>query len=66
MDAPTPTPLNLTHFQSMCLFAFVISLAFAFMSRKRMGERLRYTLYAFLAFLLVAVAMGWLMFPASH
>ena len=64
MDARAP--LSLTHFQSMCLFAFIISLAFAFMSRKRMGERLRYALYAFLAFLLVAVAMGWLMYPSSH
>lgn len=64
MDARPP--LTLSHFQAMCLFAFIISLAFAFISRKRLGERLRYALYAFLAFLLVAVAMGWLMYPASH
>jgi heme A synthase len=64
MDARAP--LTLSHFQAMCLFAFIISLAFAFISRKQIGERLRYTLYAFLAFLLVAVAMGWLMYPASH
>jgi len=64
MDARPP--LTLSHFQAMCLLAFIISLAFASMSRKRLGERLRYALYAFLAFLLVAVAMGWLMYPASH
>jgi heme A synthase len=56
----------LTHFQTMCLFAFIVSVAFAFLSRKHLKERLRYALYAFLAFLLVAVAMGWLMYPVSH
>lgn len=57
---------SLTHFQTMCLFAFLISVAFAFMSRRRLSDRLRYAAYAFLAFLLVAVAFGWLMYPASH
>ena len=58
--------MTLTHFQAMCLFAFLISVTFAFMSRRRIGDRVRYTLYAFLAFLLVAIAVGWIMFPASH
>lgn len=56
----------LTHFQTMCLFAFLVSIAFAFMSRRRISDRLRYAAYAFLAFLLVAIAFGWLMYPASH
>jgi len=58
--------MNLTHFQTMLLFAFVVSVVFAFLSRRRLGSRVRYVIWAFLAFLLVAFAMGWLMYPASH
>jgi type VI protein secretion system component VasF len=43
-----------------------VSLAFAFLSKRRLGERIRYTVWAFLAFLLVAIGIGWLMFPFSH
>ncbi|HEV3220422.1 MAG TPA: hypothetical protein VGZ48_11670 [Candidatus Acidoferrales bacterium] len=58
--------MNLTHFQTMLLFAFVVSVVFAFLSRRRLGSRLRYVVWAFLAFLVVAIALGWLMYPASH
>jgi multidrug transporter EmrE-like cation transporter len=56
----------LNHFQAMLVFAFCVSLAFAFLSTRRLGERIRYTVWAFLAFLLVAIGIGWLMFPFSH
>jgi heme A synthase len=56
----------LNHFQAMLVFAFCVSLAFAFMSKRRLGERIRYTVWAFLAFLLVAIGIGWLMLPFSH
>jgi hypothetical protein len=29
-------------------------------------ERMKYTLWAFLAFLLVAIGIGWLMYPFSQ
>jgi hypothetical protein len=58
--------MALTHFQTMLLFAFIVSVVFAFLSRRSLGARLRYTILAFLGFLLVAVAIGWLMYPASH
>lgn len=58
--------MNLSHFQAMLLFAFVISLAFAFLTKRRLGERVRYFFWALLAFLLVAVAIGWLMYPLSR
>jgi heme A synthase len=58
--------MNLTHFQAMVLFAFIVSLGFAFLSRRRLRSRIRYLIWAFLAFLLVAVAIGWIMYPASH
>ena len=58
--------MNLSHFQAMLLFAFIISLAFAFLTKRKLSERLRYALWAFLAFLVVAVAIGWLMYPLSR
>ncbi len=58
--------MNLNHFQAMLLFAFAISVAFAFLTKRRLDERVKYTLWAFLAFLLVAVAVGWLMYPISR
>ncbi len=58
--------MNLSHFQAMLLFAFIISLAFAFLTKRKLGERVRYALWAFLAFLMVAVAIGWLMYPLSR
>jgi heme A synthase len=56
----------LNHFQALLLFALVVSAAFAFLTKRTSGERFRYALLAFLAFVGVAVAVGWLMFPLSH
>ncbi len=58
--------MKLNHFQALLLFAFVISLAFAFLTKRKLGDRLKYALWAFLAFLVVGVAIGWLMYPMSR
>lgn len=58
--------MMLNHFQSMIIFALAVSFAFAFLSKNTMNERLRYALWAFLAFLVVAVGLGWLMYPFSR
>ncbi len=58
--------MNLNHFQAMVLFAFAISVAFAFLTKRKLGERVKYALWTFLAFLLVAAAVGWLMYPVSR
>lgn len=55
-----------THFQSMVIFALAVSLAFAFLSKGRMDERIRYAVWAFLAFLVVAIGIGWLTYPFSR
>lgn len=57
---------NLTHFEALLFFALVVSLTFAFLSKHGISERVKYTLWAFLAFLLVAVGIGWLMYPFSQ
>ena len=56
----------LTHFQSMVIFALSVSLAFAFLSKERMDDRIRYAVWAFLAFLVVAIGIGWLTYPFSR
>lgn len=58
--------MTLTHFQTMALFAFIVAVSFAFLGRRRLRSRIRYTVWAFVAFILVAVAVGWLMYPFSH
>jgi hypothetical protein len=57
---------GLTHFGALLFFALVVSVTFAFLSKRGATERLHYTLWAFLAFLLVAIGIGWLMFPFSQ
>ena len=39
---------NLTHFQAMILFALVVSIAFGFLSRRPMRERMKYIGWSFL------------------
>lgn len=56
---------DLTHFQSLLFFALVVSVTFAFLSKHGVVERGKYALWAFFAFLLVAIGIGWLMYPFS-
>ncbi|HWZ96402.1 MAG TPA: hypothetical protein VN025_01440 [Candidatus Dormibacteraeota bacterium] len=56
----------LTHLQSMLLFALIISLAFGTLGRRRPIERLKYAAWSFFLFVIVGVAIGWLMYPFSR
>ncbi len=56
----------LSHFQALLLFALVISVAFSCLSKRTLSERVKYAIWSFLAFLLVAIAIGWLMYPFSQ
>ena len=57
---------GLTHFQALTFFALVVSVTFAFLSKRGALERTKYFAWAFLLFLLVAVGIGWLMYPFSQ
>ena len=59
-------PLQFSHFQALLLFALIISLAFGTLGRRRPIERLKYAAWSFAMFLLVGVALGWLMYPFSR
>jgi uncharacterized membrane protein YqgA involved in biofilm formation len=56
----------LSHFADMSWFAVIISVVLAVMSRRGLRERVKYTILSVLAFVLIAVAIGWLLFPFSH
>jgi hypothetical protein len=58
--------MKLTHFQALLLFALVISVAFAFLSRERIREQARYALLAFVAFVLIAIGFGWIMYAFAR
>ena len=58
--------MKLTHFHGMLLFALVVSVVFAFLSKQTAGERIKYAIWAFLAFVLIAIAIGWLMYPLAR
>ena len=57
---------NLSHFGALLFFAFVVSVTFAFLSKRGAADRAKYTLWAFLAFLFVGIGIGWLMYPFSQ
>ncbi len=53
---------SLTHFQAMVLFALLISLAFACLAKSKTPDRIRYLFWSFLAFLAIAILVGWIAF----
>ncbi len=55
--------LQLSHLQSMLLFALVISVAFGFLSRRRPLDRVKYIAWSLLLFLLIGISIGWAMYP---
>jgi uncharacterized membrane protein len=50
----------------MIVFALAVSVAFAYLSKPTTPERIRYAVWSFLAFLVVAIGIGWLMYPFSR
>ena len=56
---------SLTHVGAMTFFALVVSITFAFLSKRGTMERLQYSAWAFLAFMVIAIGIGWLMYPFS-
>jgi len=59
-------PLHFSHFQSLLLFAVIISLAFGTLGRRKPIERVKYAAWSFTMFVLVGIALGWLMYPFSR
>jgi hypothetical protein len=58
--------LSLNHFQAFLLFAAVISIAFGYLGRRRVNDRVRYILWSFFLFLAVGIGLAWVMYPFSR
>ena len=52
------------HFIAMLLFSFLVSIVFGVLSRDTPRERALYGAKVFVAFLGVALVLGWMMYPA--
>lgn len=58
--------VRMSHFVAMSLFALLVSIALAGLTKRTAMERAKYSASCFLKFLAVAIAIGWLMYPFSH
>ncbi|HZS70252.1 MAG TPA: hypothetical protein VFA13_00315 [Candidatus Acidoferrum sp.] len=56
----------MSHLQVMLLFAGTISLAFGFLSRRRVKDQLKSAVWSFVLFLVVGIAIAWLIYPFSR
>ena len=52
-----------SHFLLLTLFSFFVSLVFAALTKDEPREQVRFGLMLFGAFIVSALALGWLMYP---
>ena len=55
-----------SHFLLMTLFAFFVSLVFAAIAKDDVREQVRFGGLMFVGFIVVAIVVGWLMYPFPH
>ncbi len=55
--------MRLSHFQALIIFALLVSTVFALITKSTPREQFRYGVFVFVSFLIVALAVGWIMFP---
>ncbi len=55
--------MKIPHFLAMILFALLVSVVFGVLGRDTSRDRVLYGIKIFLAFLGIAVGLGWLMYP---
>jgi hypothetical protein len=55
--------MALSHFPAMLLFSFLVSVVFGTLSKDTPRERLIYGAKVFAAFVGIAFALGWIMYP---
>lgn len=56
----------MSHLADMSWFALIVSVALAVLSRRTLVDRVKYATISFASFILIAIAIGWLMYPFSH
>ena len=51
------------HFPAMVLFSFLVAVVFGILSKNTPGERFLYGAKVFVAFVGLALVLGWIMYP---
>jgi len=52
-----------SHFTALVLFSFLVSVVFAVLSKESLRDQLIYGAKIFLAFVGIALLLGWIMYP---
>jgi hypothetical protein len=55
--------MRLSHFEALTVFAALVSIVFAITTKSTPRAQVKYGVFAFFSFLVVAVVVGWVMFP---
>jgi heme A synthase len=50
------------HFPAMTLFAFLVSVVFATLSKETLRDKALYGIKCFALFMIIAIALGWIMY----
>ncbi|MEJ2008334.1 MAG: hypothetical protein P8Z30_09315 [Acidobacteriota bacterium] len=53
----------ISHFAALVLFSFLVSVVFAVLSKQTLREQLIYGAKVFVAFVGIAILLGWIMLP---
>jgi len=57
--------MAITHFPAMLLFSLLTSVVFGVLSKNTPRERIIYGAKVFVAFVGIAILLGWIMYPLS-
>jgi hypothetical protein len=52
-----------SHFTALAIFALIVATVFSGINKSGRRDQLRYGVFVFLAFLAVAIVVGWVMYP---
>ena len=55
--------MKLSHFEALTVFAALVSVVFAITTKSTPRAQVQYGAFVFLCFLVVAIVVGWIMYP---
>lgn len=58
--------MQLSQLATMTLFALLVAIAFAAFGQRTFTARIRYAAWCFAALMVLAISVGWLLFPLSR
>lgn len=53
----------MSHFEAMTVFALIVAVVFAIITKSTPREQFRYGAFVFFSFLAAAIVVGWIMYP---